>query len=308
MSKALLITGATGRQGGSVIDALLSSPSASDFTILAVTRNPDSPSAKSLASRSDLVKIVKGDFNDVQGMFKSAKATHPQPVWGVFSVQVPMGKGATPGTEEQQGKAIVDEAIAQGVKKFVYTSVDRHGDDSYNNPTDVPHFISKHNIEHHLVDKTAGSSMDWTILRPVAFMDNMSPNFFGKMFNTAWKVGLPENCKLQFVSCHDIGYFAAQAFIKPEKYSKKAISLAGDDLTFEETNKIFQEKAGHPLPTTFGFMGSGLLWGVKEMGIMFKFFKHPGYGADIKKLREEHPGLLNFGDWLEKKSKFQLKH
>ncbi|KAK4974704.1 hypothetical protein LTR28_010368, partial [Elasticomyces elasticus] len=98
------------------------------------------------------------------------------------------------------------------------------------------------------------------------------------------------------------------AFIKPEKYSKKAISLAGDDLTFEETNKIFQEKAGHPLPTTFGFMGSGLLWGVKEMGIMFKFFKHPGYGADIKKLREEHPGLLNFGDWLEKKSKFQLKH
>jgi nucleoside-diphosphate-sugar epimerase len=66
---------------------------------------------------------------------------------------------------------MVDGALAAGVKFFVYTSVERGGNDkSYDNPTNVPHFISKHNIEHHLVEN-AGDKMQWTILRPVAFMD-----------------------------------------------------------------------------------------------------------------------------------------
>jgi hypothetical protein len=66
----------------------------------------------------------------------------------------------------------VDGALEHEVKHFVYTSVDRGGDEkSYDNPTDIPHFISKYRIEHHLVDK-AGDKMGWTILRPVAFTDN----------------------------------------------------------------------------------------------------------------------------------------
>jgi len=167
MSKVLLITGATGKQGGATIDALLDSPEAQKFTILAVTRNPDSPSAQKLKGRG--VKIVKGDLNDCPAIFESAKTVEAQPVWGVFSVQVPMGKGAS---EEAQGKALVDAAVANGVKMFVYSSVDRGGDEkSPDNKTQVPHFISKYNIEKHLVEKAKEAGMNWCILRPVAFMD-----------------------------------------------------------------------------------------------------------------------------------------
>jgi uncharacterized protein YbjT (DUF2867 family) len=89
----------------------------------------------------------------------------------IDSPQVPVGKGASVELEETQGKAVVDGALAAGVKFFVYTSVERGGEDqSYENPTPIPHFISKHRIEHHLVEK-AGDKMQWTILRPVAFMD-----------------------------------------------------------------------------------------------------------------------------------------
>jgi|SRR5215469_3090943 len=170
MSKAVLITGATGKQGGAVVDALLESPEAQKFTILAVTRNPDSPSAQKLKSRG--VKIVTGDLNDVPAIFQNAKTVVDQPVWGVFSVQVPVGKGATTQTEEAQGKALVDGAVANGVKMFVYTSVDRGGDEkSFDNPTPIPHFISKANIEKHLVEKAKVAGINWCILRPVAFMD-----------------------------------------------------------------------------------------------------------------------------------------
>jgi hypothetical protein len=88
-----------------------------------------------------------------------------------MSNQTRAGGSASVEIEETQGKALVDGALAADVKFFVYSSVDRGGDDkSYENPTTVPHFTNKHNIEHHLVEK-AGDKMQWTILRPVAFTD-----------------------------------------------------------------------------------------------------------------------------------------
>jgi uncharacterized protein YbjT (DUF2867 family) len=86
MSKVVLITGATGKQGGAVVNALLASPKASDFTILAVTRDAESASAKKLVEKG--CKIVQGDLHDVPGIFESAKKVTSEPIWGVFSVQV----------------------------------------------------------------------------------------------------------------------------------------------------------------------------------------------------------------------------
>jgi FlaA1/EpsC-like NDP-sugar epimerase len=86
MSKVILVTGATGKQGGAVVDSILSSPDAKSFTLLGVTRNAESGSAKKLAERG--VKIVQGDLNDVPAIFESAKKLTSEPIFGVFSVQV----------------------------------------------------------------------------------------------------------------------------------------------------------------------------------------------------------------------------
>jgi hypothetical protein len=215
-----------------------------------------------------------------------------------------MGGGQTVKTEEAQGKALVDAALANNVEMFVYSSVDRGGDKvSYNTPTPIPHFISKHNIEHHLVD-SAGSKMKYTILRPVAFMENLTPDFMGKGFATMWSVAVKEK-PLQVVATSDIGHLAGQAFLSPEKYAGKSYSLAGDDLTFAEAQKVFKSKLGFEMPMTFGFLASGMLWAIGEVGTMFRWFYTDGYGADIKALREHHPELLSFGDWLVKESKFE---
>lgn len=306
MSKGLLITGATGQQGGATIDALLSHPSITSCTILAVTRNPSSPSAQVLTSKAPNIKLIQGDLNDAPALFRTAKAVHPN-IWGVFSVQVPMGKGATPQTEETQGKALVDAALANNVQQFVYASIERGGPDSYNNPTPIPHFISKHNIEHHLVDNAKGTDMSYTILRPVAFMENWTPGFYGKMFSAMWTSALAPTRKLQLISTADIGHFAAQAFLRPEDFKNRAIGLAGDEVTFAEANAIWRSKTGASAPATFGFLGAGLLWGVKEVGTMFRWFQDTGYGVDVEGLRKEHDGLLSLGDWIETKSAWAEK-
>lgn len=98
--KNLLVTGATGKQGGSVISNILASPSADDFEVYAVTRNLESSSAQQLASEPK-VKLIKGNLDDPEALFSTAAV----PIWGVFSVQVIMGDGQSPETEEKQGSS-----------------------------------------------------------------------------------------------------------------------------------------------------------------------------------------------------------
>jgi uncharacterized protein YbjT (DUF2867 family) len=171
MRKAFLITGATGKQGGAVIDALLAAvPDLSDITIFALTRNAASGGAKALVGKSpEHIKLVEGNLDDCEAIFKAA----PAPIMGVFCVTLPaLGPRAKADLEEVQGKALIDAALNNGVKHFVYTSVDRHGPDSDSQDTDVPHFIAKATVERHL---KAQSQMTWTILRPVAFMGELFP-------------------------------------------------------------------------------------------------------------------------------------
>lgn len=305
MSKTLLITGATGKQGRACIEALLASPQASSFTILAVTRNATSLTATSLSKRAPNIKVVQGNLDDCPAMFSAAtKAVKTSKIWGVFGVTTPAG-----GSEERQGKNLVDAAVASGVEQFVFTSADRGGEKSQTTPTNVPHFISKFNIEHHLQTQAAqaGGNMAWTIFRPVAFMDNLTPDFVGKMFTTAWKITVSNSKPLQLISSHDCGVFAAQAFLRPEEHRNKGLSIASDELTYEEANLIFKKKMGNYMPTTFGTLASFGLWAIKDLGLMFKWFQAEGFGADVAACRKMQPGLLGFGDWIETKSAFTRK-
>jgi uncharacterized protein YbjT (DUF2867 family) len=207
------------------------------------------------------------------------------------------------GQEEQQGKSLVDESIKEGVQFFVYTSVDRGGDASFDNPTYIPHFITKHNIEHHLVDETKNSAMEWAILRPTAFFDNFVPGFMGKVFVTSWEIALKDK-PLQLIAVSDIGHFGAQAFLKPGEYRGRTISLAGDELRYDQLVKTFKDKTGKEPETTYGFICSLLMWLMKDFGYMYRWFRDHGYKADIQGLRRTYPGLKDFGAWLETDSRF----
>ncbi|KAH6880549.1 nucleoside-diphosphate-sugar epimerase family protein [Thelonectria olida] len=299
MSRALLITGATGKQGGSVISSLLARNA--DFKILAVTRNSSSPAAQRLAAKSTRISLVQGDLNDTESIFEAAKKATSTPIWGIFSVQLPAMNKKGPIIEEAQGKALVDSALNHGVKHFVYSSVDRHGAQSINNQTKIPHFASKHRVEYHLIDKTKKSDMSWTILRPVAFMENFQPGFVGKVFATAWRDTVKSR-GLQLVSTEDIGAFAALSFLDPERFAAQSISLAGDELTYEQLVEAFKKTTGGPPPVTFSLVSKLVLWLSEEMGTMFEFFEKEGYDADIPALRKMYPELKDLGAWLESSS------
>lgn len=296
----ILVTGATGRQGGSVIKAL----QGTDFEILALTRSTSSPSAAKLEKAYPNVKLLQGDQDDAPAIFEAAKELTSNPIWGVFNVQAKVA-GPDKTIEEVQGKAMIDASLAAGVQFFVYSSVDRGGEKSAITPTSVPHWTTKHNIEKYLEEKAVGTTMEYTILRPTAFMEGITNDFMGKAMASMWQQALPKDKSLQLVATKDIGWFAADAFKYPQEYSGRATSLAGAELTFDEANAIFKQRIGTDMPSTYGIVSHLLLKTVKDVGLMFKFLKKEGNGADIKELRSRHPGLTDFGTWLQVESPFR---
>ncbi|KAF2489388.1 nucleoside-diphosphate-sugar epimerase family protein [Lophium mytilinum] len=296
MTKSILVIGATGTRGSAVINALLARNA--QFDILAVTRDASSASAQKLAAKSPYIKLVQGNLNDTEALFEAAESLVDTPIWGVFSVQVSRGREVT------QGNALIDTALKHSISHFVYSSVDRGGPRSFENPTDIPHYLSKHKIEHHLVASAQDTDMIWTILQPVAFMDNWSNGFIAKLFATTWKLYLKEK-PLQLVSMADIGEFTAIAFLNPAEYKSKSLPLAGCELTFQQANAIFKDKIGKDMPLTFPFISYMLRSLFKDFGYMFRFFRDEGFGANITELKEMHPGLLDFGTWLEQESRYE---
>ena len=295
--KQILVTGATGKQGGALISALLSLQLPSPFSIIALTRNPHSERAKALAEQPNLT-ILEGDLDDCKGIFKRLRG----PLYGVFSVQVPL----RPKVEQQQGKDLVDEAVAHGVKHFIYTSADRGGPSRSDiDGSPVPHFQSKFDIERHLKTVSSQHDMEWTIIRPVAFMDNLTPDFFGRAFATLWKINGVES-KLQLVSTADIGKLAAEVFKSRKEYSGKAISFATDELTYQEANDTFKRCIGTDMPRTYTWIGHAVRYFLHEqLGIMFNWFKDVGFGADPNEFSGRVPGLQGFDVWLRSSSGFR---
>ena len=296
--RRLLITGATGKQGGAVISALLSRPPREPFHLIALTRNAKSKRAQALA-RNPNVSILEGDLNDCKAIFRQSAS----PFHGVFSVQLPIKVKV----EEQQGKDLVDAAAENDVRHFIYTSADRggpHQSDMHGTP--VEHFRSKFNIENHLksVAQENKDKMAWTIIRPVAFMENMMPGFLGKAFVAMWRLNGMDR-KLQLVSSTDVGMLAAEAFQAPYEYKSKSISLATDEISPREAAEIFERVVGKDIPSTYPFVGRLIKILLRQqLGVMFQWFKDEGFGADPKEFTRKYKEMQNFEQWLRHRSGF----
>lgn len=251
-----------------------------------LTRNLDSPKAKSLAARG--VELVKGDFDDVASL-RTALAG----VSAAYSVQQWTEKGGT-AAEELHGKRFADAVKASGSPHLVYSSAE-----GVERKSGLGHYESKWAIEQHIRDLGLAA----TILRPVGFMDAfgvpaMQRGMFLGIFRANFGVSLP----VQFVATYDIGWFAARALEDPERYAGRVIPLAGDELSIGEIIRTFKTVTGRkpwvaPIPA---FLAKRAM--PKEFLDMFTWIREKGFKADIAQVRQEYPQLLTFAGWVKKYS------
>jgi uncharacterized protein YbjT (DUF2867 family) len=271
----ILVTGATGKQGGAAAHELLKR----GWRVRALVRNPQKPEALALAGRG--AELIQGDLDDRASLDPAI-----QGATGVFSVQNFWETGEA--REIAQGKALADAAKAAGVQHFVYSSVG-----GAERGSGLSHFESKWLIEKHI----HALGLPATILRPVFFMDNYeSPAFRGGILQGQLAMGIGPNRTLQMIAVEDIGIFTALAFERPQEFLGKALEIAGDELTIPRAAEILSKLVGRPVKYVQQPIEQVRSFS-KEYAEMYEWFEAKGYAADIPALRKLHPKLKTFEDW-----------
>ena len=109
--KILVVFGATGNQGGSVIKSILSDPkTASEFKIRGITRDPSKPNAQALTAKG--VECVAADINS-KDQIKSAL----QGAYAVFAVTNYWDKMDAE-LEKTQGRNVADLAKVEAFRHY----------------------------------------------------------------------------------------------------------------------------------------------------------------------------------------------
>lgn len=270
----ILVTGATGRQGGAAARHLLSQ----GFSVAALTRNPDKAAAHLLARKG--ARIIAGDLDDRGSLDRALKGMH-----GVFSVQDYWEHGEE--GEIREGRMLIDAAKAAGVRHFVYSSVA-----SADRDTGLDHFESKRLIENHL----RSSGLAYTILRPVFFMENLDANR-EDVGQGVLRLPLPADTRLQMIAVDDIGAFAALAFVDPGSLAGKTLEIAGAEPTPAQAAGIFSETLGRDVRFEEIPLDS-LRVSSPEAWKMYTWFRDKGYEVDVAGLRRSYPFLKTFGEWV----------
>ena len=279
-NKNILVTGATGQQGGSVLRAL----EGKGNELFALTRNGASAKARELSDRG--IKVYEGNFHDSQSLVSAFLK-----VDSVFLVGSPFEAGTD--DETQQGINAVDAAKKAGIKHLVYTSVA-----NADKGTGIPHFDSKYKVEQHLRE----SGVPFTIIAPAFFYDNMmAPFILPGIQNGAYAQAMPPDVKLQMISAKNIGEFAALALQETERFAGKRIDIAGDALTGPQIGTAIGKASGRDI----GYFEAPIEK-VREMSedmaLMYEWFIRVGYDTDIAGLRNEFPEVPweTFNQWAKR--------
>ena len=224
--KTIVVTGATGNQGGATTRFLL----ADGWHVRALVRDDTTPAAAALATAG--AELVRGDLDDPASLETAVRGAY-----GVFSVQ-----SANP-NELTQGTNVVDAAKAAGVRHLVYSSV---GGAESQNGFYLEHGwgpIEKWQIEQHI----RSLDVPATILRPAGFMEDFtSPARFFQ--NGSLNVPWHDDLVMQLIAIDDIGTFAALAFADPGLYLGKALEITGDRLTAPQIADRAQHRRRPPHP------------------------------------------------------------
>ncbi|PWV85917.1 Uncharacterized conserved protein YbjT, contains NAD(P)-binding and DUF2867 domains [Prauserella marina] len=282
----VVVTGATGRQGGATARRLL----AEGRPVRALVRDASAPSARALAAAG--AQLARGDLDDQESLLTALDGAA-----ALFAIP-PLPYGATgiePELEVARGKRLIDAATAKGVEQVVFSTVASMADDS-------PGREGKALIERYLLDQVALP----TVLRPVRFMTNYLG--FAGIGIDGIRRGNGTECvhrhlfsphePMQVVALEDIAEFAALAFADPARFAGRTLELAGDQPTPVEAAAAIGDAIGIPVRYEQLTGNEVAAIGPDVAETRRRWLAGDRWHADIEALRVIHPGLRTLTGWL----------
>jgi len=290
----ILVTGATGAQGGAAAQALLRA----GHRVRAVARDPDTAAARKLAEQG--VEVVKGDFDEVVSLDAAVTGAT-----GVFSMQMPASPD-DPDREVRTGRALVDSAYRAGVQTFVHTSVARAGDQAKFVGIEEGRWSRSYWDSKSTVNEAVAARgfSRFVILKPAFMMDNLLPPKAPFMFPALAARGrietaLEPGTRLDLIAADDVGAFVAAAFDNPDRFNGHSIDLAAEALTMEEIAAKIAVVTGKSVTAVSLSEGDAVASGVNPGVASSQAWNNvEGYKVDLAAARAWGVSITPFDKWV----------
>ncbi|MFE2037246.1 NmrA/HSCARG family protein [Streptomyces scopuliridis] len=293
----VLVTGATGRQGGATARALL----AAGVPVRALVRDPATGRAKAVEALG--AELVTGDLHDRESVIRAAEGAR-----AVFSVQMPAMTGDAFDFEGEitQGVNLIEGAKAAGVPQFVHTSVSGAGQH-----TETPGWAEGRwaSLEATLGAKSAiqdrvreAGFPHWTLIKPGFFMENFLPSMaflFPRGIEGGIVSVLNPATRLSLVAVEDIGRAATAAITAPERFDGVELELASDYLSMTEIAAALSRALGTELSAPDMTEEEARAAGMPGMGAGHEWMNVAGQPARPEYARDLGIPLTSFEEWAQ---------
>ncbi|KFZ23669.1 hypothetical protein V502_01852 [Pseudogymnoascus sp. VKM F-4520 (FW-2644)] len=242
MSNILAILGATGQQGGSIVNFVLNDPELSQkYKIRAITRDVNSEKAKKLKEK---VEVVQGDVLDQASLKAALTGVHT-----VFSVTTPSFGPNALEDEYNTGKAIADVAVESGAQYIIFSTLTAIKEISGGKYANVFPFDAKAKIEQYI----RGLPIKSAFYAGASFMGNFQSQPFlapTKAVDGTWVLSRHVSPQSKFPlidAVGDTGKFAGAILAEPDKYEGKTFYGAAAVYNMEQIAGILSKATGETI-------------------------------------------------------------
>ncbi|KAF8850429.1 NAD(P)-binding protein [Acephala macrosclerotiorum] len=239
MPKILAIFGATGVQGGSLINYVLNDPELSQkYKIRAITRDVNSEKAKQLKEK---VEVVQGDVLNRSSLETALTGTHT-----IFAMTMPSFGPDGTGVEYNSGKNIADVAVGKGARYIIWSTLPPVEEISGGKFTKIHPFDVKAKVEKYI----RGLDIKSAFYSPGSFMQNFQSQTFlapRQAADGTWVMSRHNSPKslIPLIDARgDTGKFVGAILAEPEKHEGKTLCAAEGFYTLEEVCAMLSKSAG----------------------------------------------------------------
>ena len=308
-TKTIAVVGATGAQGGGLVRAILDQPEAG-FAARALTRNPESDTARGLAERG--AQALFADLDDEASLHTAFEGAY-----GAYCL-TNFWEHFSPERELEQARNMVAAARAAGLQHVIWSTLEdtrqRVPLEDDRMPTlmeqyKVPHFDAKGEANRYFTE----ASLPTTFLLTSFYWDNLIHFGLGPTRGPDGTLlfTLPmADRKLPGIAVEDIGRCAFGIFKAGSRYIGETVGIAGGHLTGEQMACALGSALGETVrynavsPEAYRALGFP---GADDLGNMFQFkrdFEKEFCGArSLDASRALNPSLQTFEQWLEENAR-----
>jgi len=281
-----LVCGASGKQGSSVIKALLKS---GKWRIRGIARDTECEKVKWLKDSN--VELIKCDLNSTEEVRRAMNGVHT--VFGMTDYWDPSQRGK----EVEIGKRLVDCAKESGVKHFIFSGLP-NVETITGGKCDCPHFSDKAKASEY-----AFKNVPTTIVMLGHYYQNFGTLLKGERQNDGTLLyRVPKVNNLSGVDVCDLGEAICNIAANRDNWIGRSVPLCGDNLALDEYLKTMKDITGQKMDIKVVPFEEFEKIGGKELAHMYRYVNEFGFfgpNADFNLGKKANPNMKTFRQFLE---------